>query len=201
MFMHDSVTRTFGTHVGRTRRACSVRSARRALAGGVLALATVGTLAACGDDSSTAQDATTAAVSPSVVVPANPTSTDGEVATTTPNPHSGGGAVTGPGAGAGSADGGVTEITELPPAASVRTETDDKFLDTIKGDGLDVTDQVTQDQIIAAGHEQCQANEEGRDSFSVPAVAGQLRELGITDRDPEDTARIIREAAEANYCR
>lgn len=179
------------------RSARSLHPAARPAVAGVLALLTVGALAACGDDSSTADGADATTTVPSVVVPANPTSAGGDVVTTTPNPHSGGDATSG----SSTSDGGVSEITELPPASSVRSGTDDKFLDGLKDNGLDITDQVTQDQIIAAGHEQCQANEEGRDSFSVPAIAGQLQALGLTDKDPEDTAKIIRDAAEANYCR
>lgn len=167
----------------------------RSTALGVLALVTVGALTACGDDSSTSDGsdaAPSAFSSPSVVVPANPTDTSGAVATTTPNPHSGGAA--------GAMDGGISEVTELPPAASVRTADDDAFLAQLRDNGIDVDDQIMQDQVIAAAHEQCQANSEGRESFSVPAVAGQLRELGVTDKDPEAASVVIRDAAEANYC-
>ncbi|AWT27249.1 hypothetical protein Csp1_25010 [Corynebacterium provencense] len=171
---------------------------------GILALVTAGALAgltACGDDSSTAEGTGTAAVAPSTVVPANPTSTDGTVATTTPNPHSGNGGSGAGEEGSGStADGGVTEITELPPASSVRSEADDAFLGELRANGIDITDQVTQDQVIAAGHEQCQANSEGRESFSVPAIAGQLGTLGVTDKAPEESASVIRSAAEAHFC-
>ncbi|WP_297004735.1 DUF732 domain-containing protein [uncultured Corynebacterium sp.] len=166
----------------------------RTLTAGVLAAVTVGALAACGDDSSTADSEGTASSTPSVVVPANPT-TSGQVVTTTPNPHSGDGAGSG-----GAQDGGISEITELPPASAVRDEADDAFLDELKGRHIDIADQVVQDQVIAAAHEQCQANEEGRPSFAVPAIAGQLQALGATDEDPEVVAAAIKAAAEANYC-
>lgn len=171
------------------------RSLTRSLTVGALALATTGALAACGDDSSTAESS--GSTTASVVVPANPT-TSGEVVTTTPNPHSGNGDATGDGGSA--ADGGISEVTELPPASSVRDESDDAFLDALKDEGIDVTDQVMQDQVIAAAQEQCLANSEGRDSFSVPAVAGQLQALGVTDKDPEAIAAAIKTSAERNYC-
>lgn len=181
----------------RSTRALSGRTLNgRTLSAGVLALATVGALAACGDDSSTAEGGSSASSGPSVVVPANPT-TSGQVVTTTPNPHSDAG-TSGTG---GASDGGISEITELPPASAVRNETDDAFLDDLKGRNVEIKDQVLQDQVIAAAHEQCQANEEGRDSFAVPAIAGQLQALGETDQDPEAVAEAIKAAAEANYCR
>lgn len=165
---------------------------RNRAAAGLLALVVGGTLAACGDDSSTAQGSGSASNTPSVVVPANPT-TSGKVETTTPNPHSGNGD-------AGDVDGAITEVTELPPASAVHDRTDEEFLADLKGQGIDVTDQILQDQVIAAAHEQCQANTEGRDSFSVPAVAGQLQALGVTDKDPEAVATAIKAAAEKHYC-
>ena len=178
----------------RIRSTRATRTAR-ALGVGVLVLATAGALAACGDDSSTAESDTSASSGPSQVVPANPT-TSGEVVTTTPNPHSDGGD-----SGSGDAqDGGISEITELPEASAVRGEEDNAFLDELKGKNIEVDDQVLQDQMIAAAHEQCLANEEGRDSFAVPAIAGQLQALGESDEDPEVIAEAIKAAAEANYC-
>ena len=72
--------------------------------------------------------------------------------------------------------------------------------DGSQDNGIDVEDRGIEDQVIASGHEQCLANEEGRDSFAVPMVAGQLQALELTDMDPEEAGRIIREAAEAHYC-
>ncbi|AGP29856.1 DUF732 domain-containing protein [Corynebacterium terpenotabidum] len=156
-----------------------------------LAVCTAGVLTACGDNSSTAESDGTASSSPTVVVPANPT-TSGKVETTTPSPHSNTGESIG--------DGAITEVSDLPSASAVRSASDDAFLAQLADEGIDVSDQILQDQVIAAAHEQCTANEEGRDSFSVPAVAGQLQALGVTDKDPETTAAAIKTAAEDNYC-
>lgn len=158
----------------------------RTFAAGVVALVTLGTLAACGGDSSTAKSSSTA--SPSVVVPANPT-VSGTVEKTTPNPHSGN---------SDAVDGGITEITELPSV--VRSSAEDAFLAELKDKGVKITDQAVQDQVLAVGLEQCQANDEGRDSFSVPAIAGQLNALGMTDKDPEVVATAIKAAAEDHLC-
>ncbi|MGO1949919.1 MAG: DUF732 domain-containing protein [Mycobacteriaceae bacterium] len=94
------------------------------------------------------------------------------------------------------------EVEEVDPQgeAAPRTGQDDAFLSQLKDNGIDVEDSDIEDQIIASGHEQCLANDEGRDSFAVPMIAGQLEVQGITDVDPEEAGRIIAEAAEAHYC-
>lgn len=164
----------------------SHRMRNRTFAASVAALLALGTLAACGDDSSTAKGS--ASASPSVVVPANPT-VSGSVEKTTPNPHSGNG---------DAIDGGITEITELPSVE--RSSAEAAFLAELKDKGVKIADQATQDQVLAAGLEQCQANAEGRDSFSVPAIAGQLSALGVTDKDPEVVAAAIKASAEDHLC-
>lgn len=97
-------------------------------------------------------------------------------------------------------DGEVEEVEEPGGEPAPRTEEDDAFLAQLKDNGIEVGDSAIEDQVIASGREQCLANEEGRDSFAVPMVAGQLQALEMTDKDPEESGRLIREAAEAHYC-
>jgi hypothetical protein len=97
-------------------------------------------------------------------------------------------------------DGGVEEVEEPGGEPAPRSDEDDAFLSQLKDNGIDVTDSDIQDQIIASGREQCLANEEDRDSFAVPMIAGQLEAQKLTDVDPEEAGRIIAESAEAHYC-
>ncbi|HIW92100.1 MAG TPA: DUF732 domain-containing protein [Candidatus Corynebacterium avicola] len=97
-------------------------------------------------------------------------------------------------------DGEVEEVEEPGGEPTPRTEEDDAFLAQLKDNGIEVEDSDIEDQVIASGREQCLANDEGRDSFAVPMVAGQLQALEMTDKDPEEAGQLIREAAEAHYC-
>ncbi|MDN5581437.1 MULTISPECIES: DUF732 domain-containing protein [unclassified Corynebacterium] len=159
------------------------------------ALLLAGTLAACGGDSTVDSDDDTQtnvpSVSSSASSSASPSSSD---APTSAAPD------TGYGSGDSPRDGEVNEVEEPGGEVAPRTDEDDAFLSQIKDNGIDVEDSAIQDQVIAAAREQCLANEEGRDGFAVPMIAGQLEVQELTDVSAEDAQRIITEAAENHYC-
>lgn len=153
-----------------------------------------GLLTACGDDGSTVASSdvsTTPSVSAGGTRESGSASATTPVETTTPAPHSGDGE---------DAASGITEVTELPPESAVRSEVDEKFLGELKGADLDISDQIVQDQVIAVANDYCRSQEAGEDTGFILAVAGQLQAQGVTDRDPEEVADVIRQAADANYC-
>lgn len=152
-----------------------------------------GTLAACGGDSTVDSDDETQSSVPSVSSSApassSPSSSD---APTSAAPDTG--------SGDSPRDGEVNEVEEPGGEVAPRTDEDDAFLSQLKDNGIDVEDSAIQDQVIAAAREQCLANEEGRDGFAVPMIAGQLEVQELTDVSAEDAQRIITEAAESHYC-
>lgn len=157
------------------------------------ALLLAGTLAACGGDSTVDSDDDTQtnvpSVSSSASSSASPSSSD---APTSAAPDTG--------SGDSPRDGEVNEVEEPGGEVAPRTDEDDAFLSQLKDNGIDVEDSAIQDQVIAAAREQCLANEEGRDGFAVPMIAGQLEVQELTDVSAEDAQRIITEAAENHYC-
>lgn len=159
------------------------------------ALLLAGTLAACGGDSTVDSDDDTQtnvpSVSSSASSSASPSSSD---APTSAAPD------TGSGSGDSPRDGEVNEVEEPGGEVAPRTDEDDAFLSQLKDNGIDVEDSAIQDQVIAAAREQCLANEEGRDGFAVPMIAGQLEVQELADVSAEDAQRIITEAAENHYC-
>ncbi|MGP9724491.1 DUF732 domain-containing protein [Corynebacterium sp. AOP40-9SA-29] len=160
------------------------------------ALLLAGTLAACGGDSTVDSDETQTdvpSVSSSASSSASPSSSD---APTSAAPD----ADAGSGSGDSPRDGEVNEVEEPGGEVAPRTDEDDAFLSQLKDNGIDVEDSAIQDQVIAAAREQCLANEEGRDGFAVPMIAGQLEVQELTDVSAEDAQRIITEAAESHYC-
>ena len=166
---------------------------------GKISLAAVSVLfaasvAACGGDSTVDNDATE--------VPSVTAAPESDATSTGTPPETDGSADSGsaPGRENATQDGSVEEVEEPGGEPAPRTEQDDAFLAQLKDNGIEVEDRDIEDQVIASGREQCLANEEGRDSFAVPMIAGQLQALELTDMDPEESGHIIREAAEAHYC-
>lgn len=156
------------------------------------ALLLAGTIAACGGDSTVDSDDETQGSSvPSVS--SSPSGSETSSPTSTPAPDTGSN-------GEAPRDGEVNEVEEPGGEAAPRTSEDDAFLDQLKDNDIDLEDSAIQDQVIAAAREQCLANEEGRDGFAVPMIAGQLEVQELTTLSAEDAERIIVEAAESNYC-
>lgn len=156
------------------------------------ALLLAGTIAACGGDSTVDSDDETQGSSvPSVS--SSPSRSETSSPTSTPAPDTGSN-------GEAPRDGEVNEVEEPGGEAAPRTSEDDAFLDQLKDNDIDLEDSAIQDQVIAAAREQCLANEEGRDGFAVPMIAGQLEVQELTTLSAEDAERIIVEAAESNYC-
>jgi hypothetical protein len=153
-----------------------------------------GLLAACGDDGSTVDSSdvsSTPSVAPGGTRSSGSASATSPVETTTPSPHSGNGE---------DAASGITEVTELPPESAVRNDKDHKFLDELKSNGLEIKDQIVQDQVIAVANDYCRSQSSGEDTGFILAVAGQLQGQGVTDKDPEQVASVIRDAASSTYC-
>ncbi|AHW65451.1 Putative secreted protein [Corynebacterium glyciniphilum AJ 3170] len=159
------------------------------------ALLLAGTIAACGGDSTVDSDDETQGSSvPSVSsAPTGSASSETSSPTSTPAPDAGSD-------GDSPRDGEVNEVEEPGGEAAPRTSEDDAFLAELKDKDIDLEDSAIQDQVIAAAREQCLANEEGRDGFAVPMIAGQLEVQELTKVSAEDAERIIVEAAESNYC-
>ncbi|MEJ6549752.1 DUF732 domain-containing protein [Corynebacterium sp. USCH3] len=163
-------------------------------AGSVAAtLLLAGALAACGGDSTVDSDDD----AQSSGVPSVSSSTTGSATasspTSSPAPDAGDGGET-------PRDGEVNEVEEPGGEVAPRMPEDDAFLSELKDNDIDLGDSEIQDQVIAAAHEQCLANEEGRDGFAVPMIAGQLQVQELTEVSAEDAERIITEAAESHYC-
>jgi hypothetical protein len=153
-----------------------------------------GLLTACGDDGSTVASSdvsSTPSVSPGGAGGSGKASSTSPVETTTPSPHSGNGED--PAA-------GITEVTELPPESAVRNDKDDQFLGQIRDGGVDIGDQMVQDQVIAVANDYCRSQQAGEDTGFTLAVAGQLQAQGVTDKAPEEVASLIQDAASAAYC-
>ena len=156
------------------------------------ALVLAGSVAACGGDYNVESDDETQGSSvPSVS--SSPTGSETSSPTSTPAPDTGSD-------GDAPRDGEVNEVEEPGGEAAPRTSEDDAFLAELKDKDIDLEDSAIQDQVIAAAREQCLANEEGRDGFAVPMIAGQLEVQELTKVSAEDAERIIVEAAESNYC-
>ncbi|MEY8565610.1 DUF732 domain-containing protein [Corynebacteriaceae bacterium 7-707] len=177
----------------------TVRGARTATVTKVASVAATlllaGGLAACGGDSTVDSDDQASGV-PSVS--SSPTGSDGASSETsspssTPAPDSGSDGDT-------PRDGEVNEVDEPGGEVAPRTAEDDAFLAELKDKDIDLEDSAIQDQVIAAAREQCLANEEGRDGFAIPMIAGQLEVQELTKVPAEEAQRIIVEAAEKNYC-
>ena len=177
----------------------TVRGARTATVTKVASVAATlllaGGLAACGGDSTVDSDDQASGV-PSVS--SSPTGSDGASSetsslTSTPAPDSGSDGDT-------PRDGEVNEVDEPGGEVAPRTAEDDAFLAELKDKDIDLEDSAIQDQVIAAAREQCLANEEGRDGFAIPMIAGQLEVQELTKVPAEEAQRIIVEAAEKNYC-
>lgn len=163
-----------------------------------------GALAACGSDSTVDSDADGSSV-PSVSSSPTGESSGDSSESSAPSESSGPSRdnSTGGAGGGGSdepRDGEVNEVEEPPGEAAERTAEDDAFLAELKDNGIDLSDNDIQDQVIAAGREQCVANDEGRDGFAIPMIAGQLEVQELTDVSVEDAQRIITDAAESHYC-
>lgn len=161
-----------------------------------VALVLAGSVAACGGDSTVdsddgAQGSSVPSVSSSPT--GSETSSPTSASTSTPAPDTGSD-------GDAPRDGEVNEVEEPGGEAAPRTSEDDAFLAELKDKDIDLEDSAIQDQVIAAAREQCLANEEGRDGFAVPMIAGQLEVQELTKVSAEDAERIIVEAAEGNYC-
>lgn len=159
------------------------------------ALVLAGSVAACGGDSTVdsdddAQGSSVPSVSSS---PTGSETSSTSSPTSTPAPDTGSD-------GDAPRDGEVNEVEEPGGEAAPRTSEDDAFLAELKDKDIDLEDSAIQDQVIAAAREQCLANEEGRDGFAVPMIAGQLEVQELTKVSAEDAERIIVEAAESNYC-
>lgn len=89
---------------------------------------------------------------------------------------------------------GATRAESAPDGRQPLTADDEKFLDALIADGIDV--QGTEDQLIAAGHIHCG----GEDDVVVEAVAGQIVAQGRAEGSESDVTGAIAEAAEAAYC-
>ncbi|WP_145942298.1 DUF732 domain-containing protein [Corynebacterium glyciniphilum] len=169
-------------------------SAVRKVGSVAAALVLVGSVAACGGDSTVDSDDDAQGSSvPSVSSSPSGSETSSPTSTSAPAPDTGSD-------GDAPRDGEVNEVEEPGGEAAPRTSEDDAFLDQLKDNDIDLEDSAIQDQVIAAAREQCLANEEGRDGFAVPMIAGQLEVQELTTLSAEDAERIIVEAAESNYC-
>lgn len=85
------------------------------------------------------------------------------------------------------------EVESVPPAGSTYTAEEERFLDEIRNNGVNV--EGVEDQITATGHSLCAGTDFTRD-----AVAGQLVEQRRTNLDPADLASLIEETAHAHLC-
>ncbi|SDS80964.1 hypothetical protein [Corynebacterium timonense] len=85
------------------------------------------------------------------------------------------------------------EVESVPPAGPSYTAEEERFLDEIRNNGVNV--EGVEDQLTATGHSLCAGTNVTRD-----AVAGQLVEQRRTNLDPADLATLIEETAHAHLC-
>ncbi|WJY68967.1 hypothetical protein [Corynebacterium auris] len=85
------------------------------------------------------------------------------------------------------------EVESVPPPGSTYTAEEERFLDEIRNNGVNV--EGVEDQITATGHSLCAGTDFTRD-----AVAGQLVEQRRTNLDPAALASLIEETAHAHLC-
>lgn len=85
------------------------------------------------------------------------------------------------------------EVESVPPSGSTYTAEEERFLDEIRNNGVNV--EGVEDQITATGHSLCAGTDFTRD-----AVAGQLVEQRRTNLDPAALASLIEETAHAHLC-
>ncbi|HIW95852.1 MAG TPA: DUF732 domain-containing protein [Candidatus Corynebacterium gallistercoris] len=104
-------------------------------------------------------------------------------------------------------DGGVDQVEEVPSAPE-RSAEDEEFLAVLKDKGIDLGSVEgagnaggLEDQVIAAGKSQCGAQREGSPEVFLPVAAGQLTTQGVTDKDPEQVEKILRDAVNSSYCK
>lgn len=141
-------------------------------------------LAACGGGSTVDSSEVTGTTATGTSETSSPTSASSTPVRTSPRPD-GEREVIEPGA---------TRASEAPDGRQPLSADDEKFLDALIADGIDVAG--TEDQLIAAGRIHCT----GQDSEVIDAVAGQLVAQERTDAREDDVTKSIAKAAETAYC-
>lgn len=178
------------------------KSAGLALAGVLLA----GGLVACGNATSSSDDADPAAASSSSLARADKDaseqksgdkSQDSKAGDSAKKDHNGGAAKPAQG-GAAVNDQPAEEISEVPSFKDGYSDKDHAYLDDLKDKGIDP--KGIEAQLIGTASEVCRAKDAGEESFLVEPIAGQLVELGHTDLSLEDARTVITQAAQRAYC-
>lgn len=129
---------------------------------------------------------------PSSVAPLTKTSKTDQVTSTsqpTPTPRAGGGA-----AAPGPQDGAVQEVSALP-SAPARPEKEQRLLEELKKQGINVDG--VEDQMVSVAGGVCHSGEK---NDTVGAVSGQLIEQKRTDKKFEDIRGILVKTAKEAYC-
>lgn len=178
------------------------KSAGLALAGVLLA----GGLVACGNATSSSDDADPAAASSSSLARADKDaseqksgdkSQDSKAGDSAKKDHNSGAAKPAQG-GAAVNDQPAEEISEVPSFKDDYSDKDHAYLDDLKDKGIDP--KGIEAQLIGTASEVCRAKDAGKESFLVEPIAGQLVELGHTDLSLEDARTVITQAAQRAYC-
>ncbi|AKK04154.1 hypothetical protein [Corynebacterium epidermidicanis] len=92
-------------------------------------------------------------------------------------------------------DEAAVEISALPSDGPKRTDSESKYLDELKKQGIRV--EGIEDQMLGAASQVC-LNE--KDNYLIGAIAGQVVEQKRTDKKPAEVADIITKAAKDGYC-
>lgn len=159
----------------------------------VLMTATV-TLAACGDGSTATQDTTKKTSSSSSSTQATDASASASAAAS--NTESGPAGTTGTTLNNTQA----AEVLNQQGATGLRTATEDAFLANLASQQLSLTGAAA-DQVIASGHEYCQAKAASQTSFTLAAVAGQLVQQGVAGSLTEaQITQLLTAAADNVLC-
>ena len=101
-------------------------------------------------------------------------------------------------------DGAVEQVEEVPQAGG-RTEEDQQYLSALKDGGIDLKKSGDdrsglEDSLIAAGVSYCRAQENDQEDVLLPLAAGQLKSIGVVDGEPQETEKVLVDAAKSAYC-
>lgn len=95
-------------------------------------------------------------------------------------------------------DGAAREVEAVPESQPSYTEEDQRFLDAMKKGGVKI--EGVESPLIGAGGIVCQGKDNPLSAATVQAVAGQLKEQGLSDKSPEELAALIESSARSAYC-
>lgn len=191
--VHGSTTLPRAAHCTRPVRALMAAAAATTLLG----------LTACGDDSTVDNSQSEIAI-PSVSESAKPSDSAADESDGAESASSEAPAPNNPAP--APQDSGAEEVDSVP-AAPTRTPEDEKFLNQLRDEGIDLAKLENgnapggmEDQLIAAARGYCQTEQAGSPDVFTALAAGQLKAQGVIDREPQDIQPIIVDAARSAYC-